>query len=86
MLPSSMPHFGKYLALKRLPVATPERGDSIGIVTLKTRTLRPFANSFIDNTREIVKPFDEARFPTTAACTQGTHVCGRNLRLTFNSP
>jgi hypothetical protein len=35
------------------PVATAERAYSIGIVTLKNRTLAPFANVLIDNAREI---------------------------------
>src|SRR5215831_8047297 len=62
MLPSSMLHFGKHLALKRLPVATAECAYSIGIVTLKNRTLAPVANVFIDNAREIAKPLTKRGF------------------------
>jgi hypothetical protein len=41
---------------RRLPVETVESSYSIGIVTLRKRTVSPFAQGFIDSAREIAKP------------------------------
>ena len=48
LLPSSIVRFGgRDLALKVLPIKLPVQSRSIGIVTLKNRTLSPVALSFI---------------------------------------
>jgi len=59
ILPGAMLWFcGKRLSLKVLPVELPiqPRLRSVGIVTLKNRTLSPVAQLFIDCAREVAKP------------------------------
>jgi len=59
ILPGAMLRFcGKRLSLKVLPVelAMQPRMRSVGIVTLKNRTLSPVAQLFIDCAREVAKP------------------------------
>jgi hypothetical protein len=48
ILPASMLRFGKRLPLKQLPVVTPERTFSTGVIRLKNRTLSPLAKIFVD--------------------------------------
>jgi len=55
MLPASMLRFGKHPLLKQLPVATPERTFSTGVIRLKNRTLGPLAQLFIDCAAKIAK-------------------------------
>jgi DNA-binding transcriptional LysR family regulator len=42
--------------LKVLPVELPTAPVSVGIVTLKNRTLSPVAQLFIEHARELAKP------------------------------
>jgi DNA-binding transcriptional LysR family regulator len=52
-----MLRFGTHLPpLKVLPVDLPIPPSPVGIMTLKSRTLRPVAQLFIENAREIAKP------------------------------
>jgi DNA-binding transcriptional LysR family regulator len=55
MLPASMLRFGKRLPLKQLPVATPARTSSTGVIRLKNRTLGPLAQVFVDWALKIAK-------------------------------
>ncbi|HLQ89509.1 MAG TPA: LysR family transcriptional regulator [Xanthobacteraceae bacterium] len=64
ILPGAMLWFcGKRLSLKVLPVELPiqPRLRSVGIVTLKNRTLSPVAQLFIDCAREVAKPLAKHR-------------------------
>jgi DNA-binding transcriptional LysR family regulator len=47
---------GKLPTIRPLPVAMPKTRRPIAIITLKSRTLSPLAESFIDNMRSIAKP------------------------------
>jgi DNA-binding transcriptional LysR family regulator len=60
MLPMSMLHFGKHLPLKLLPVATPQKNYSTGIISLTNRTLGPLAQVFIDCAHEVAKSFKKS--------------------------
>jgi DNA-binding transcriptional LysR family regulator len=63
ILPGSMLRFcGKRLSLKILPVELPiqPRLRSVGVITLKNRTLSPVAQLFIDCAREVAKPLAKA--------------------------
>jgi hypothetical protein len=53
---------GKRLSLNVLPVDVPvqPRLRSVGIVTLKNRTMSPVAKLFIDCAREVAKPLTKA--------------------------
>lgn len=52
---------GKRLGLKAIPVDLPIRPGPVGIVTLKSRTLSPVAQLFIDCAREVAKPLAKRR-------------------------
>ena len=57
LLPSSVPLFGPARAsLKILPVSLPPQRVSVGIVTVKNRTVSPLAQSFVDCARKIAAP------------------------------
>jgi DNA-binding transcriptional LysR family regulator len=47
--------------LKVLPVALPLARVSIGIVTLKNRTLSPAVRLFVEQAREVAKPLAKRR-------------------------
>ena len=47
---------GKRLGLKALPIELPIPPRPVGVVTLKTRTLSPLAQLFIDCARNLSKP------------------------------
>jgi DNA-binding transcriptional LysR family regulator len=58
MLPASVLQFGpKRSSIKVLPVKLPLIPRSLGIVTLKNRTISPVVQLFIDCAREITRPF-----------------------------
>jgi DNA-binding transcriptional LysR family regulator len=64
ILPGAMLWFcGKRLSLKVLPVDLPiqPRLRTVGIVTLKNRTLSPVAQLFINCARDVAKPLAKAR-------------------------
>jgi DNA-binding transcriptional LysR family regulator len=55
--PTSILRFSaKRAAVKVLPVAFPMSRVSLGVVTLKSRTLSPVARLFIDRARNVAKP------------------------------
>jgi len=57
ILPGSLLQFGTNLPpLKVLPVELPTPSWPVGIMTLKSRTLSPVVQLFIDRTRELAKP------------------------------
>jgi DNA-binding transcriptional LysR family regulator len=57
LLPSSLLRLaGKRLSFRILPVELPSLPRPVGIVTVKNRTLSPFAERFIDCTRQVAKP------------------------------
>src|SRR5262245_15791412 len=57
ILPQSLLRFpAKHPFLKELPVKLPIAGGPMGIHTLKSRTLSPVAQLFIDCAREVAKP------------------------------
>ena len=43
-------------AVVKLPVTVPTKSHSVGIVTLRNRTLSPSARLFIEKTREVIEP------------------------------
>jgi hypothetical protein len=47
--------------IKVLPVDLPIAPVPVGIVTLKTRTLSPVAQLFIDSAREVAKPLAQRK-------------------------
>lgn len=47
---------GQRLGLKAVPVDLSIRSGPVGVITLKSRTLSPVAQLFIDGTREVAKP------------------------------
>jgi DNA-binding transcriptional LysR family regulator len=51
----------KRLECKVLPVELPPTRFPIGIFTLKTRTLNPVAQLFIDTAREVAEPLAKQR-------------------------
>lgn len=56
IFPTSVLRFSaKRAAIKVLPVAFPMSSVSLGVVTLKTRTLSPVARLFIDRARNVAK-------------------------------
>jgi len=56
LLPSSVLRFaGKESALSVLPIKLPVQSRTVGIITLKNRTLSPVAELFIKYAREIVR-------------------------------
>jgi DNA-binding transcriptional LysR family regulator len=57
VVPASMVTFyAEHSSIKLLPVELPMTQRSIGIITLKNRTLSPLAQLFIDCARQIAKP------------------------------
>jgi DNA-binding transcriptional LysR family regulator len=54
--PSVIRFLTTHLGLKVLPVELPTARVSVGIVTLKNRTLSPVAQLFIEHAREVAKP------------------------------
>jgi DNA-binding transcriptional LysR family regulator len=62
LLPRSAVHFSaSRSALKILPVELAAQPATVGVVTLKNRTLSPLAKLFIDCAHEIVKPLARAK-------------------------
>ena len=62
VVPASMLRFyTKHASIKLLPVELPMTQRSIGIVTLKNRTLSPLAQLFIKTAREVAKPLQKGR-------------------------
>jgi DNA-binding transcriptional LysR family regulator len=58
IVPASMLRFyTDYASIKLLPVELPMTQRSIGIITLKNRTLSPLARLFTECAREVAKPF-----------------------------
>ena len=56
LLPSSVLRFaGKESALSVLPIKLPVQSRTVGIITLKNRTLNPVAELFIKHARELVR-------------------------------
>lgn len=49
------------LALKRLPIDLPTTRRTVGIITLKHRTLSPVAQLFMECARELAKPLTKTR-------------------------
>jgi DNA-binding transcriptional LysR family regulator len=57
MLPESMVHFArKHLPLRVLPVHLPLLRRPVMVVTLKSRTLSPVANLFLEHVRAAIRP------------------------------
>jgi DNA-binding transcriptional LysR family regulator len=55
-LPSSLVRFApEQWSIKRLPVELPQRRSSVGIISLKNRTMSPIAKLFIKCAREVVR-------------------------------
>jgi len=55
MVPGYVAKFcGKHLPLKILPMELPVRRISVGVVTLKNRTMNPLAKLFIECTQEVI--------------------------------
>ena len=46
----------EHASIKKLPVELPMTQRSVGIITLKKRTLSPLAQLFIECAREVAKP------------------------------
>ena len=68
VVPASMLRFySEHASIKLLPVELPMTQSSIGIITLKNRTLSPLAQLFIDCAREVAKPL--AKRPTKISAT-----------------
>src|SRR4051812_13423512 len=64
VVPASMMKFyGEHASIKLLPVALPMTQRSIGIITLKNRTLSPLAQLFIECARDIAKPLAKGQAP-----------------------
>jgi DNA-binding transcriptional LysR family regulator len=62
VVPASMLRFyTKHASIRLLPVELPMTQRSIGIVTLKNRTLSPLAQLFIKTAREVAKPLQKGR-------------------------
>jgi DNA-binding transcriptional LysR family regulator len=56
ILPADLLHFvGKRWSLKTLPIDLGIQAPSLGLLTLRNRTLSPVAQLFIDDTREVAK-------------------------------
>jgi DNA-binding transcriptional LysR family regulator len=53
--------FAKDQSLKTLPIEVPTTRRPVGLVTLKSRTISPVAQLFIDCAREVTKPLTEAK-------------------------
>ena len=51
---------GKRLSVKALPVSLPISSRTVGIVTLKNRTISPVAALFADCAREVARPLLKA--------------------------
>jgi DNA-binding transcriptional LysR family regulator len=69
---SAIPSFSLHLpswrpSLKALPLVLPGTRRSVGIITLKTRTLSPLAQLFAARMRETTKPLTNARKPFSGA-------------------
>jgi DNA-binding transcriptional LysR family regulator len=62
MCPGSLMRFNSTnrFSMKRLPIKLAVRRMSVGIVTLKNRTLSPAAQLFIQTAREVAKPLAKA--------------------------
>jgi DNA-binding transcriptional LysR family regulator len=60
-LPRSVLQYGaKQMAVKVLPVELPRQAtESVGLITLRNRTMSPVAQLFIDCVREVAKPLAE---------------------------
>jgi DNA-binding transcriptional LysR family regulator len=57
LLPRSAAQFsGNRGGLKILPVKLADQRTTVGIITVKNRTLTPLAGLFIDCARQVVKP------------------------------
>ena len=57
MLPESLMRFSaKRFSLKMLPIEAPIQLTTVGIITMKNRTINPVAQLFIEAAREITKP------------------------------
>jgi DNA-binding transcriptional LysR family regulator len=52
---------GRDIAIKALPIELARAPYSVGIITLKNRTLTPVAQLFIDCAREVAKPLVKAK-------------------------
>jgi DNA-binding transcriptional LysR family regulator len=62
VVPASMVRFyAEHASIKLLPVELPMTQRSIGIITLRNRTLSPLAQLFIDCARQIAKPLSGKR-------------------------
>jgi DNA-binding transcriptional LysR family regulator len=62
---ASLPGFslrlpGRHPSLKAVPVELPGTTRSVGIITVKNRTLSPLAQLFLDRVRSVVKPLTKA--------------------------
>jgi len=64
VVPASMMKFyGEHASIKLLPIELPMTQRSIGIITLKNRTLSPLAQLFIECARDIAKPLAKGEAP-----------------------
>jgi hypothetical protein len=62
ILPRSMLRFpGRHPFIKELPVKLPNTSGPVAVFTLKSRSLPPAAQLFIDSAREIAKPLADAK-------------------------
>ena len=61
MLQVSVVRIRKRSPLKPLSIASPEISRTVGLVTLKNRTLIPVAQLFIEHAREVAKPLAKHR-------------------------
>ncbi len=62
ILPRSLLHFGgKRMSISPLPIKLGVQSRSVGLVTLKNRTLSPATRLFIDYVREVAKPLAKER-------------------------
>jgi DNA-binding transcriptional LysR family regulator len=60
MLPESLVEFSaRRFSLKALPIEMPIPLVSVGIITMKNRTINPVARLFIEAAREITKPLSK---------------------------
>jgi DNA-binding transcriptional LysR family regulator len=64
MLPDSLVRFsGKRFGIKALPIALSVPTRTIGIVTLKNRTIGSAARLFVQTAREVTKPLAKIKYP-----------------------
>ena len=60
MLPQSLTRFSaKRFALKQLPIEPPVPLTTVGIITVKNRTINPVSRLFIEAAREVTKPLSK---------------------------